>query len=183
MTWNLSMVHRLEITRWGPTQRAQFESFSSICGLPGFAFAGQIISRLGNLAGMRVGSLSSVVYYMLLGGARKGRDFFMVQPAGLFMMANYTAMSALTMVEGTAAGLAQGELQGAIASLQTVCQMFAPKFWSWVYEIGSKRGQPGLFYFGLAGMSMLKIVLSFVVGLDGPETVLTKSRPASEGVN
>ena len=47
------------------------------------------------------------------------------------------------MVEGTAAGLAQGELQGAIGSLQTVCSMFAPKMWSWVYEIGSNRGQAG----------------------------------------
>lgn len=90
------MVHQLEITRWGPTQRAQFQSFSSICGLPGFVFAGQIISRLGNLAGMRLGSLSSVVYYSSLGTARKGRDFFVAQPAALFMMADYTAMSAMS---------------------------------------------------------------------------------------
>ena len=39
------------------------------------------------------------------------------------MMTGYSAMSALTMVEGRRAGISQGELQGAISSLSTIVQV------------------------------------------------------------
>ena len=48
-------------------------------------------------------------------------------------------MSALTMVEGNLAGMAQGELQGAISSLQTICQVVAPVAWSALYQLGIKK--------------------------------------------
>ena len=38
-------------------------------------------------------------------------------------MTGYSAMSALTMVEGRRAGISQGELQGAISSLSTIVQV------------------------------------------------------------
>ena len=105
-----------QITQWGPSQRARYESFSSVCGLPGSALAGQILGRFGNLAGMRIAAASSIVWMILTGSARTGQRFYWAAPAGIFMMISYTAMAAMLMVEGTAAGMAQGELQGAIGA-------------------------------------------------------------------
>lgn len=112
-----------QITRWGPSQRARFESFSSICGLPGSALAGQILGRFGNLAGFRIAGASSVLWMVLTGSARTGARFYFAQPAGIFMLTSYTAMSAMMMVEGTAAGMAQGELQGAIGECTAPCTL------------------------------------------------------------
>lgn len=105
-----------QITQWGPSQRARFESFSSVCGLPGSAMAGQILGKFGNLTGMRIAGVSSILWMMLTGSAQTGARFYWAAPAGLFMMTSYTAMSAMLMVEGTAVGMAQGELQGSIGA-------------------------------------------------------------------
>jgi hypothetical protein len=110
------MIHMQQITQWGPSQRARFESFSSVCGLPGSALASQILGRYGNLAGMRIAAASSILWMILTGSARTGVRFYWAAPAGIFMMISYTAMSAMLMVEGTTVGMAQGELQGAIGA-------------------------------------------------------------------
>ena len=123
MSSPIGSIHVQQITRWGPSQRARFESFSSICGLPGSALAGQILGRFGNLAGFRIAGASSVLWMVLTGSARTGARFYFAQPAGIFMMTSYTAMSAMMMVEGTAAGMAQGELQGAIGECTAPCSL------------------------------------------------------------
>ena len=69
-------------------------------------------------------------------------------------------MSALTMVEGNLAGMAQGELQGAISSLQTICQVVAPVAWSALYQLGIKRHYAGLLYAGVAAAHGLRLLMS-----------------------
>ena len=61
--------------------------------------------------------------------------------------------------------MAQGELQGALSNLQTICRIIAPLLWSNLYAFGTRRGggwsKP--FYFGIAWgcASRAKIVVGF----------------------
>ena len=134
--------------------------------MPGLALAGRIVSRFGNLHGLRIGALSSCVSFALAGRARTWLDFSAAAVCGSFAMTSYSSQSALAMIEGKAVGFQQGELQAAIGSLSTVCSVLAPNIWSWLYELGSKRDRPGAFYYGLATVQLLKLALSYCVGLD-----------------
>ena len=62
--------------------------------------------------------------------------------------AGYSAMSALTMV------------QGAISSLQTICQVVAVVAWSALYQLDIKRHYAGLFYAGVAAAHGLRLLMS-----------------------
>lgn len=84
----------------------------------------------------------------------------------MFLMTGYSALNTITMVEGTKAGMAQGELQGALSSLQTVCQVGAPIFWSSVHQYGIARGIPGMFYLGISVVQVVRLALSFGVMKD-----------------
>jgi|EP01046_Picozoa_sp_COSAG06_P042218 hypothetical protein len=43
-------------------------------------------------------------------------------------------MQSMVMLEGSLTGMPQGELQGALSSLQTMCNVVAPLLWSGLYE-------------------------------------------------
>ena len=79
--------------------------------MPGLALAGRIVSRFGNLHGLRIGALSSCVSFALAGRARTWLDFSAAAVCGSFAMTSYSAQSALAMIEGKAVGFQQGELQ------------------------------------------------------------------------
>ena len=81
--------------------------------MPGLALAGRIVSRFGNLHGLRIGALSSCASFALAGRARTWLDFSAAAVCGSFAMTSYSAQSALAMIEGKAVGFQQGELQAA----------------------------------------------------------------------
>merc|ERR1719460_3275761 len=83
------------------------------------------------------------------------------------MMIGYAAMQSMVMVEGSKTGMAQGELQGAITSLQTICSVFAPKVWSIIYEWDVRRGSPGQgLCLGLAAVGALRLVMSVCMQME-----------------
>lgn len=71
----------------------------------------------------------------------------------------------MTMVGGTAAGLARGELQGALSTMQSVVRVFVPLVWSRLYQLGVKRGTPGIFYLGIALVHAARLGLTCVAAI------------------
>ena len=57
----------------------------------------------------------------------------------------------------------------------------APSLWQWVYELGAKQGQSGMFYYLMALVQAAKLVVSFTF-LNGTHTgvagALVKSKAA-----
>ena len=65
------------------------------------------------------------------------------------------------MREGSLTGMPQGELQWALSSLQTMCNVLAPTMWSSLYEWDVRRGSPGrMFYSSLAAMQAFRLMMS-----------------------
>merc|ERR550514_1415948 len=54
------------------------------------------------------------------------------------------ALQTVTMQAAVQIGMAQGELQGCISNLQTVCRIVAPLLWSNLYSWGSSHGLPSV---------------------------------------
>ena len=74
------------------------------------------------------------------------------------------ALKTVTMQCAVKAGMAQGELQGALSNLQTVCRIVAPLVWPNIFAWGSKVGRPQLLYFSAAAANLLQLQLSTVIG-------------------
>ena len=56
--------------------------------------------------------------------------------------------------------MAQGELQGALSNLQTICRIIAPLLWSNLYAMGGGNW----LYFGAASGASVQFLLSMVIG-------------------
>ena len=56
--------------------------------------------------------------------------------------------------------MAQGELQGALSNLQTICRIIAPLLWSNLYATGGGNW----LYFGAASGASVQFLLSMVIG-------------------
>ena len=56
--------------------------------------------------------------------------------------------------------MAQGELQGALSNLQTICRIIAPLLWSNLYAMGGGNW----LYFGAACGASVQFLLSMVIG-------------------
>merc|ERR550514_13912 len=60
------------------------------------------------------------------------------------------ALQTVTMQAAVQIGMAQGELQGCISNLQTVCRIIAPLLWSNLYSWCSSRlGDGRMFYYAI----------------------------------
>lgn len=91
-------------------------------------------------------------------------------------MTGYAAMQSMVMLEGSLTGMPQGELQGALSSLQTMCNVLAPTMWSSVYEWDVRRGSPGkAFYSSLAAMQALRLIMSRLCTNDSTSNSADKS--------
>ena len=75
----------------------------------------------------------------------------------------YVALKTANMQAGVAAGMAQGELQGCFNNLQTVMRIIAPLLWSGLYSLGSSKGRPGVFHYGVSAACFVQLILSMLV--------------------
>ena len=155
----------MEVTHWNSEQRGRFQSLSSVISLPGIAFSGRMISSLGNLRTLQLGLLSQLTYALVLSQATKGAHWYWAQPLFTFAMGSWTSLSAMSMVAGSDAGLARGELQGSLSTMQSTVRVVAPILWSQLYELGVRRGSPGSFYFAIAAVHAARLALSAVPAL------------------
>ena len=157
----MQQIQQMHISRLDTQLRGQFESYRSICSCLTMSQAAKIISVLGKLGTMQLSIVTQVVYNLLLSRASKGTHFYWTTPVNMFMMTGYAAMQSMVMLEGSLTGMPQGELQGALSSLQTMCNVLAPTMWSSLYEWDVRRGSPGrMFYSSLAAMQAFRLMMS-----------------------
>jgi hypothetical protein len=156
-------VHLLQVTGWNSVERGRFQSVSSIISLPGAALGGPLIARLGNLRFLQVGLASQLANAMLLSQASAGQHFYWAAPAALLTTGVSSALSAMTMVAGTEAGLLQGELQGALSSLQMVAHVLAPFGWTLIYDASVRAGVPGRLYMCMASVHAMRLAMTALI--------------------
>jgi MFS family permease len=153
-------VHRMQVTKWGSEQRGRFDSVSSAITVPGAALGGPLIGRLGNLRLLQLGLCSQLANALLLSQATAGRHFYWAAPAAVLTTGASSALSAMTMVAGVEAGLLQGELQGALSSLQMVVHVLAPLGWTFLYDASVAAGAAGQIYLCMAAVHVARLAIT-----------------------
>ena len=86
-------------------------------------------------------------------------------------------MQSMVMLEGSLIVMPQGELQGALSSLQTMCNVLAPTMWSSLYEWDVQRDSPGkIFYSSLAAMQVVRLIMSRLCTNDSTSSNASKQQ-------
>lgn len=155
--WMISDIHRASSLGWSVMDRGKYMSFSSCITIPGYFFAGRVIKMLGETRSMVVGLLSSVVENLMCGVATRSWQHYAARPTGFFRPAAVAALNARITLEGTAQGLAQGELRGAVNNLMTIVQITSPVAWGYMYAAGAERGWPGFFYCIVSAAALVQL--------------------------
>ena len=60
---------------------------------------------------------------------------------------------------GAACGIPQGELQGSLSNLKTICTILTPMMWGRIYAYGVRVGVPSLFYGVSAGAGLVQLLI------------------------
>lgn len=155
----------MQVTGWETAARGRFSAVASATGIPpGATLGGRSIAKLGVLRTLQLGLVSLVLQSALLARAMRGHHFYWAQPVGMLAIGGRTALSAITILEGDAAGLARGELQGATSSLQMMVQVLAPLVWSRLHQAGVRAGRPGCFYHGLVAVHLARLLVTATLG-------------------
>ena len=89
----------------------------------------------------------------------RGLHFYMLRPLRLTSAVSEVAMAYTQTTVGAACGVPQGELQGSLSNLRTICTILTPMIWSRVYGYGVRVGVPSLFYYVSAAGGLLQLVL------------------------
>ena len=155
-------LSRTEVLSFDMAQRSRFTSFASLFSIPGYLLAEPLLNRCGELGATVLGLVTFAVQNSVWGVSSRAWQFYVAQPLGLIRGVASVALNTRLTLDGAAAGLSQGELQGALNNLQTICQAAAPILWGRLYAYGSGRtpATPGLFYFFIAGTAVLQLLLA-----------------------
>ena len=155
-------LSRTQVLGFDMAQRSRFTSFASLFSIPGYLLAEPLLRTCGELGASVLGLLTFAAQNCVWGASSLSWQFYAAQPLGLLRGVASVALNTRLTLDGAAAGLSQGELQGALGNLQTICQAAAPMIWGRIYASGMSRtpAQPGLFYYMIAGTAVLQLVLA-----------------------
>ena len=95
--------------------------------------------------------------------------FFAAKPVGILSYSAAVALSSRISIAAEAAGMAQGELRGAIQNLQQFCNILGPLCWGRGFAFLSERGRGRDLYVVAAAMTVAQLALSPLAGLSGKE--------------
>ena len=130
----------------------------------GFLAVAPAIKRIGVRSAMVLGIGSQVIQNLLFSLSSKTWHFYAIvaatSPTRAFPM---VALKAVTVRAAMRAGMHQGELQGAISNLQTLCRILGPLLWSNLFAWATKRGRSQLFYLPVALLSAVQLGFSLAV--------------------
>ena len=167
-TYQISVVQRQEVLGWGMEERARFQTFSAASYVPGyllvqpltrlFGAGGAMIIGTASMVGQNLMNVFTTEVWHLYGNTLLTSPFRALPQVGL---------KTPTMQAAVAIGMAQGELQGAISNLQTICRILAPLLWSNLYAWGSKRGTSWVYYYWIALGCFLQLLCAASVTRGG----------------
>lgn len=160
-TAQISTVQRQQLFQWTIAEQGRFQSLSGAVVVPSFTYIAPLAKALGAHASIFLGTGSAILGNVLSGLASKTWHLYiMLLLTSPFRMMSTLVLKAPTMQAATGAGLAQGELQGAISNIQTISRIIAPLVWSRLFVWGNARGRPNLFYFGVAFSALLQLLVA-----------------------
>ncbi len=163
-TFQVGMLDRRSRLGWDMKQAAQFQSFASGLYVPGFLLVAPMVSALGTGQSYFIGCFSQVVQNILYGlSSRTWHYYATVCFTSPTRALPQVALKTVTMQCAVDVGMAQGELQGALSNLQTVCRIAAPMIWPNIFAWGTSRGMPQVLYFSAAVANLVQLQLSTVI--------------------
>jgi hypothetical protein len=149
-------------------ERASYQSLQMTVYVPGFFIVPPVIKALG-LSGAMIFGCGANIARNAISGLATTRAVLSVNVVALgwARAIPYVGLKTANMQAGVSAGMAQGELQGCISNLQTVCRVVAPLLWSSLYSWGSARGLSNWFYFGVSALCGAQLLLAGFNDLEG----------------
>ena len=137
-------------------QAAQFQSFASGLYVPGFLLVAPMVNAIGIGRSYFIGCFSQMLQNLLFGLSSQTWQYYattcLTSPTRALPQ---VALKTVTMQCASSIGMAQGELQGALSNLQTVCRIAAPMIWPAVFAWGTSRGRPQALYFCAAAANLV----------------------------
>jgi hypothetical protein len=100
-----------------------------------------------------------IMQALWLAFARSAWQFYAVLPLYFLKLLRDSVDKTNLQQAGMDAGFGNGEMAALTNNLSTIVQALGPMPWAWVYGIGVSRGQPGLFYLLVAGLSAVRLGL------------------------
>jgi MFS family permease len=153
----VTSLHQTNSLNWNLVTRSRYLSLKALLSLPGIAFVGPALRNFGISNSIRLGVAASTLQNILMARCTKLSHFIALTPLGWLETAASAAVSASICTEAEVHGMAQGELQGTIGNLNAVAMMVAPMLWGTIYARGVSAGQPGLFYYFVAVLTLLQL--------------------------
>ena len=155
-------MHLQTLFNWSLEQRGFYNSFQSLCSVPGSWVAGKLLQTFEPDRVLYIGQVLASLSEALKGLSTKPWHFYASRP--LYGLSGYTgvlmtSMSYTATAVGAECGVPEGQLQSSLATLQTICRVVSPMLWSPIYAFGLRSGRPGLFYFVSAGAGVLQLFL------------------------
>ena len=139
-------LSRTQVLGMNMAQRSRFTSFASFFSIPGYLLAEPLLRSCGELGASVLGLLTFAAQNCVWGASSLAWQFYAAQPLGLLRGVASVALNTRLTLDGAAAGLTQGELQGALNNLQTICQAAAPMLWGRLYASGTAKVRSCLRY-------------------------------------
>lgn len=153
-------MHTRALFGWNLMQRGRYNSFRSLCSLPGSWVTGRLMRGIGPRALLLLGQCINMLESTLASVATQGWQFFALRPLGGFNQSTVRmAMDYTSSAIGKEIGVAQGQLQSALTNLGELCKITRPLIWGPIYARGIHNGWPGFFYAVSAATGVLQLVL------------------------
>ena len=87
-------IHRASSLGWSVMDRGKFMSFQSCITIPGYFFAGRVITRLGTMPSMLAGLASTLVENIFCGLANRSWHHYAARPVGFLRPSAVAALNA-----------------------------------------------------------------------------------------
>ena len=157
-------MHTRTLFGWDLMQRGRYNSFRSLCSLPGSWVTGRLMRIIGPRALLLLGQTLNMLESTLASLATQGWQFFALRPLGGFNQNTLRmAMDYTSSAIGKESGVAEGQLQSSLTNLGELCKITRPLLWGPIYARGIRNGWPGFFYAVSAATGMLQLVLMGVL--------------------
>ena len=146
--YQLREMHRQRLLKWSLPQRGRYESFTGLLSLPQALLSGLLMRALGARGTLALGNGGSALSLWLSAQVTSLRQLYAVGVLETIASdrGGSSSLGFITAGVGAAAGIPQGQLQGALSNLQTTCQILSPLLWSKIYDLGLLVGRPALFF-------------------------------------
>eukprot|EP01051_Picozoa_sp_SAG22_P005311 SAG22_NODE_311_length_12629_cov_20.911891_6_plen_432_part_00 len=164
-TYRYEELHMQQTLQWGLAERGRYSSYRGMLSVPGSWISGTLMRVLGPTASLFIGQCSVMAEQLCASMANQGWHFYAIRTLRMTSAVSEVAMEYTKTSVGVLCGIPQGQLQGCLSNLRTICNILTPMLWGRIYAYGVRKGRPSLFYLvsaaaGVIQLLILKLLLS-----------------------